>query len=350
LLDKLLRLAAAASVEPDVAHDVPAVRRWWATAPLVLVGADLVPHLAGEGTAGPAEMVLPRRREVVLIGTDLDHPRIWEHAVALGAERVVFLPDAEPWLVDRLADAAEGAAWQALTVAVLGGRGGAGASTMAAALSVTGIRRGMRPLLVDGDPLGGGIDLLLGGEQSNGLRWPDLVGTRGRVSGAALREALPRVDELTVLSWDRGDVLTIPPDAMRAVLEAARRGSDLVVVDLPRRLDPAAEVALGRCDIALLVVPAEVRATASAARVAAAAGLIAADLRLVVRGPAPAGLPAEVIAEALDLPLAGEVRAEPGIDAALERGEPPARRGRGPLAAFCDRFLAAAVAGPQAAA
>jgi hypothetical protein len=36
--------------------------------------------------------------------------------------------------------------------------------------------------------------------------------------------------------------------------------------------------------------------------------------------------------------LAGFLRPEPGLAAALERGEPPGRRGR-PLAAFCGRLL-----------
>ena len=129
------------------------------------------------------------------------------------------------------------------------------------------------------------------------------------------------------------------PEAMESVLAAARRSSDLVVVDLPRRTDPASEVALTAADVTLLVVPAEVRATAAAARVAGAIGLLTADLRVVVRGPAPAHLPAEVVAEALGLPLAGFVRAEPGLEQALEHGQAPGRRGRGPLADFCAGFL-----------
>ncbi|MGH3342154.1 MAG: septum site-determining protein Ssd, partial [Carbonactinosporaceae bacterium] len=85
-------------------------------------------------------------------------------------------------------------------------------------------------------------------------------------------------------------------------------------------------------------------------RVASAAGLLAPDLRLVVRGPAPSGLSGRDIAASLGLPLAGEVRPEPELSRALERGEPPARRGRGPLAAFCRSFLRELATGPRAAA
>lgn len=338
LLDDLLRLAATAGTEVEVV-DSGSVRRSWSMAPAVLVGGDRAEACAALG--------LPRRSGVVVLSRDLDDAQVWRRAVALGAEHVVFVPDAEAWLVNLLADGAEGTGADGLVVGVLGGRGGAGASTLAAALAVTGLRRGLRTLLVDGDPLGGGIDLVLGGESAVGLRWPALVGSRGRVPGAALTAALPRIEDLTVLSWDRGDALIVPPEAMRSVLSAGARGSDLVVVDLPRRLDDGArEVAL-RAELLLLVVPAEVRACAAAARVAAAATLHCADVRVVVRGPAPGGLDAATIAGSLGLPLAGDLRAEPHLAEALDRGEPPARRGKGPLAAFSDRFLAELVPAPS---
>src|SRR2546421_294935 len=88
--------------------------------------------------------------------------------------RPLIVTEDEPWLVDRIADAAEGIGEPALTIGVVGGRGGAGASTLACALAVTAARSGHRTMLIDGDPLGGGLDVLLGGERAGGLRWPDL--------------------------------------------------------------------------------------------------------------------------------------------------------------------------------
>lgn len=331
LLDDILRLAAAADVEIEAVHAAVHARRSWPTAPLVLVGADLADEM---GRVKPC-----RRDGVLLFGDDPDATGIWHQAVALGAEHVIFLPGSESWLVDRMADAVEGDEAEADTVCVLGGRGGAGASTLAAALALTGSRKRLRTLLVDGDPLGGGLDLVLGSEGSAGSRWSDFAGTRGRVSGAALRGALPRVGELLVLSGQRDDSRPVPVEAMRSVLAAARRGSDLVVADLPRHLDDAAKEALADCTTALLIVPAEVRATVAAARVAASAAEYATDLRVVVRRPAPSGLSAAVVAHSLGLPLAGEVRNEPGLPAAMDRGEAPARHGRGPLADFCGAYL-----------
>lgn len=78
----------------------------------------------------------------MLVGRDQDDPDVWRRAVEIGADCVLRLPDAEGWLVDRIADAAEGVGRQALTVGVIGGRGGAGASTLACALAVTAARAG----------------------------------------------------------------------------------------------------------------------------------------------------------------------------------------------------------------
>jgi secretion/DNA translocation related CpaE-like protein len=337
-LDELLRLAATAGVEVDLAADAAAARRWWSAAPLVLVGADAVDRCV--------LAQLGRREGVVILGDDLDDATIWQRAVELGAEQVVFLPDAEGWVVTTLAEAAEGRPEESPLVAVLGGRGGAGATTLACALSLTAVRRGQRTLLVDAAPLGGGIDLVFGGELADGLRWPDLATTRGRLRGQALADALPRFEDLAVLSCGRGEPGPLPVDAVAAVVHAARRTADLVVVDLPRSFDTASTAVLTLASTVVLVVPAEVRATAAAGRVAARAADLCPDLRLVVRGPAPIGLSAEDVGRALGLTVAGSVRAEPGVEAALERGEPPAGRQRSPLSGLCHELLDALVGAP----
>ncbi|GAA0459960.1 septum formation initiator [Streptomyces stramineus] len=331
LLDDLLRLCAAAGATPEVAHTVPAHRAGRPGAPLILIGDDCAHRCANTVTAAPAE-------GVVLVGKDAGDPGVWRRAVEIGARNVAVLPGNESWLVDRIADAVEGAGRPALTLGVIGGRGGAGASTLACALAVGAARAGRRTMLIDGDPLGGGLDVLLGGERTEGLRWPAFAGSRGRVAGRALEEALPELHSLRLLSWDRGSRATVPPDAMRAVLAAARRRGGVVVVDLPRRLDEAAVEALGQLDVGLLVVPAELRAVAAAHRVAETVTTALADLRAVVRGPCASGFDAEEIARLLKLPLAGELPAESGLPAALAAGRPPGSAERGPLARFCAEF------------
>ena len=86
--------------------------------------------------------------------------------------------------------------------------------------------------------------------------------------------------------------------------------------------------------------PAELRACAAGARVAALAAEHATDLQVVVRGPAPGRLRAAEVARAVGLPLAASIRAEPELARALERGEAPAATGKGPLATVCRRLVA----------
>ncbi|MEU7674506.1 septum site-determining protein Ssd [Micromonospora taraxaci] len=344
LLDDVLRLAAAGGTEVELARDPAAARTRWAPAPLVMLGIDQAQACL--------RARLPQRPRLVLVGRAGQLDPGWQIAELVGAEYVAMLPAAESWLVDRFAeqgpDGPDGV--EARVVAVFGGRGGAGASVLAGGLAVTAARARLRTLLVDADPLGGGLDLVLGWEQLEGLRWPSLTGADGRVDAPALVQALPSRGDLVVLSWDRGEMLALPAAAMAATVDAARRGRDFVVVDLPRQLDDAAVVALQSTDQAFVVVPAELRATAAAARVVAAAAPHCAALSVVVRGPAPGRLRAAEVARALGLPLAGTLRPEPGLCRGLERGEAPAAAGKGPLAALCQRIVADLTGVPSAGA
>jgi secretion/DNA translocation related CpaE-like protein len=197
-----------------------------------------------------------------------------------------------------------------------------------------------RCFLVDADPLGGGLDLVLGAEDQDGLRWPDLAEARGRVSARALMSLVPRAHGVGLLAWDRGLPAAVSADAVASVLDAAARGSDLVVVDLPRAGDAAVDAAASAVDTLLLLVPAEVRAVAAARRVHQRYVELVADVRVVVRGPCPSGLDAAAVAAALGLPLAGSMRADKALGHALEHGILPAARHRGPLASLARRLVA----------
>jgi secretion/DNA translocation related CpaE-like protein len=331
LLDDLLRLAAAGGTEIDLAPDPAAARPRYPFAPIVLVGADQAAACLLAGFA--------RRRHVVIAGHTPIVDAAWELAGQLGAEHIALLPEAEPWLVDRFTQAAEPPV-AGRAIAVLSGRGGAGASTLAGGLAVTAVRRGLRTLLLDADPLGGGLDLILGWEERAGLRWPALVEAGGDLETPALLGALPQRGDLVLLSFARDELLAVPSGVMEATLAAARNQRDVTVLDVPRRLDDAATLALQTADQALIVVPAEVRAVAAAAKVAAIARLHCADLRVVVRGPAPGRIKPAMVARSLGLDLAGVLRPEQSLRYDLENGKPPAHSGRGPLAELCEVLIA----------
>jgi secretion/DNA translocation related CpaE-like protein len=331
LLDDLLRLAAAAGVEVDVAVDPVAARARWRLAPLVLLGTDLATSTVI--TESPA------RVGVLLVcrGSPADEV-LARGAAGVAVDGFCPLPQAEEQVVARLASCLASAGEGARVVGVLGGCGGAGASVLASALAITAVRRGEPALLVDLDALGGGLDLLLGLEETSGLRWADLAGASGRLAPAALREGLPAAHGAAVLSHGRHDDPEPPGDAICAVVEAGRRGGGLVVLDLPR-YPPAATIAVGLADELVLVVPADVRAVSSAAQVATRVLGSARSTGLVVRRPAAATLSADGVAGVMSLPLLGETRAEPGLAALLCSGRPLRLRRRGPLSMLCERLL-----------
>lgn len=330
LLDDLISIAAEVGAEVDVAADAVSARRRYAGAPMVLLDLRSVRSCLNAG--------LPRRPGVVLVSHQDSADPPWEAAQAVGAGHVALLPKARPWLAERLSCAT--GTLTGRMVAIMGGRGGAGASVLAAGLAVTAARAGQRALLIDGDPLGGGADLVLGWETLDGLRWSALLQTSGPVNPPSeLMDALPAKGDLALLSWDRCGLSAVPVEAMAAAVDAGRRERQLVVVDLPRRMDDAAALVLGAADLVLLVVPAELRACAAAARVATALTAYTEDVALVVRGPAPGRLRTKEIARSLDLEVAGVLQPEPGLLRSLERGEPPAGSGQGPLAQFCQGIL-----------
>lgn len=340
LADEVTRLAAAAGCDPHRITDPGTAREQWTCAPLVLL--DVAAAMAS-ASAG-----LPRRDGVVVICADGD-PQVWRCAVAVGAQHVAVLPEAEAWLVGALADAIESPADPGRVLAVLGGRGGAGASVFAAAVAVAVADAGRQAILVDCDALGGGLDLTLGVEKMDGLRWSGLTLGDGRVPASALHAALPTPHlggrgGLTVLSYDRPDRDRdgCSPDgtAVRTVCGAGRRAGDTVVCDLPRYPCDPGTAALETADMAILVVPAEVRACAAAATVAARVRRYGVALQLVVRGPAPGGITPADVGRTLGLPVLAAMRPQPGLAAALDRGVVPGRS-RGPLATAARQVLAA---------
>jgi secretion/DNA translocation related CpaE-like protein len=333
VLEALGRVARREGAAVVLAADRAAAGPGWEQAGLVLV----------EWPLPDADGVPPARRPgVVLVSLGEPEPAVWRAAVELGAEHVAVLPDAQEWLAQRVRRVLT-ARPPAPLLAVVGGRGGAGASVLAASLALTAADRGLAVTLLDLDPLGGGLDLVLGAEAAPGLRWPDLRHAPTALPTGVVAATAVRAAGVGFVGWERTAPAQVSPSAVAAVLAGAAEDGDLVVADLPRALDAAARVALAAARTVYVVVPAEVRAAAAAARVVAALDAVAADVAVVVRGPAPTGLPAEAVADSLGLPLAGELTAEPGLPAALDRGDVPPIRPRGPLALLSARLVAAAL-------
>lgn len=314
------RVAAAAGVAVIHAAD-PSSRRVWSGATAVVLDTAAAHRCA--------ERRLPRRSHVVLVGGAEPRAADWQAAIAAGAQQVVALPAEEQELVTALSDAAEAvrdSGPRGAVVAVIGGRGGAGASLFAAALAHTA----PEALLVDADPWGGGIDLVVGSEEHAGLRWPDLVLQGGRLSYTALRDALPVAHGTSVLSSGRTGT-EIDPAALSAVVDAACRSGAAVICDLPRRSTAVVEAVLEAAALVVMVTPADVRSCAAAAAIAPWVTSANPNAGLVVRGPAPGGLRSGEVAGIVGLPLLAGMRPQPAVEDALERRGLRLRR-RSPLA------------------
>lgn len=312
LSDEADRICAAVGLRIIHAAATATVsRKAWSAAAAVLLDED--------AAARCGDAALPRRARVFVVAAVKPTGTMWRAALAVGAQRVLTLPVDEDKLVAELAEAGEAVrsgdsgASCGDVVAVVGGRGGAGASIFAAALA----QAAGEALLIDLDPWGGGLDLLIGSENVPGLRWPDLAPQGGRLAWSAIRSALPRQRNTSVLSGGR---CGYEPDAatVDAIIGAGRRGGVTVICDLPRWVHEAAEIAVNAADLVVLVSPCDVRGCAAATVLAPRLQAVNPNAGLVVRGPSPGGLRATDVAAAVGLPLLAVMRAEPGLVERLE--------------------------------
>jgi len=310
LLDVLLDWCSAVGVVPEVVRDAGMARRSWRGAQFVLVGDDLA-----AGTARD----LPPRRPGVFVVARAGRPHPWDQAVAMGAEDVLGTSDRERALAT-LTAAVDGGG-DACVVAVVGGVGGAGASCLAATLALEAGRRGNRVLLVDGDPLGGGLDVLLGIENADGLRRSAAGAQTRAVTSRSLSEALPRTGNVWVLTAGRPDHADDMASA-GGLLAAARRGFDVVVCDVDRHADPWGSELLAHAVLTVVVVPEDVRSLAAATSVVRRIGTHASSLAVITARRRP-GLSRETVEATLGVPVIARVRSDRRLQEALDHGVGP---------------------------
>lgn len=230
-------------------------------------------------------------------------------------------------------------------VAVVGGCGGAGASTLAVGLAVAALELGRCAVLFDADALGGGLDRLVAAATDVERReddpaepeaWPhDSDPPRRRGPGARVPSG-----RLSLVTWALRGGGNIPVSGMRNALRELRDGTDLVVVDLPRALDDAAQLVLSEATHSLVIAPVSERAAVATARLLPKLTAVGPRPELVARLPARDELTPREFADLLVLPLAGVVRPRHGRASA-----PPdplsrlAGRSAVSLERFCRHFV-----------
>lgn len=330
---RMERAAAAAQVRLDVrdpdeaAEGLPVGQ--WRRAPVVMLDAVAVQSLAAAG--------LPKRENVVVLAAEPLTSAQWQACVVLGVGRVVTADDADYDVVQILTDTADvagetPAGAPGRIVAVIGACGGVGSSVFAAALALSAAESG-RSVLVDADPGGPGLEVLLGMEATTGAAWSDVSASRGRIPQEALWRALPTVPgsrgSAVLLGFGTGREPS-GTEALGSVLDAVQRGGHRAVVDLPHGRTEQVEKVVARADLTVVLAPAEVRGCYAAARLLPGLVEAGARLGLVVRGPSPGGIGPRDVAAALSVPLIATMRPQPGLPRSIDGGSGLGRL-RGPL-------------------
>ncbi len=139
-------------------------------------------------------------------------------------------------------------------IGVAGGSGGVGTSTFAAVLALVAARACGGALLADLDPVGGGMDVVLGVEAESGARWSGLLLTGGHLDPADLASGLPRWGPVGVLAHDGRP----PPEPTVVGGMSAGAASGAVVADLGRACALEALAAVPACVVVVVVVRADV--------------------------------------------------------------------------------------------
>lgn len=325
LLDDLARLAAGAGVQLEVCGDAIDALASWPIAPLVVIGDDVLVDVAD---------VAPPPRTGVVVVSQAPAAEVFRLALDVGAGSVVELPAGETHLGALLADVEE-APGRGLVLGVVGGAGGAGASTLACALGQVAGHAGPA-LVIDTDRVGPGLDRLLGLDETAGVRWDDLASSAGRLGSRSLREAVPRRDGVGVLTWAAGAATMPPLSTLRDVLAAGQRGHSLVVLDLARQAGELSAELMARCDLVLAVMPATVTGIASTLRLITPM----ADTSRVRLATRRGAVRARDLTAATGVAMAFEVPEQRGLAEAVDLGLGPVRHRRSPLGRAVAEFLA----------
>lgn len=123
----------------------------------------------------------------------------------------------------------------ALTITVCSATGGVGTSVLSALVALELAGRGLRVGLMDESPECGGLDILLGLEEDDGLRWQDVEAPMGTLDGQAFCSELLTWEGIQVLSAAPWSGSTPDPWEVSAAYRALAEFEDVLVIDSSAR-------------------------------------------------------------------------------------------------------------------
>ncbi|ADG75663.1 flp pilus assembly protein FlpE [Cellulomonas flavigena DSM 20109] len=222
-----------------------------------------------------------------------------------------------------------------MVVGVVGAAGGVGTSTLAA-LVARRLSRTTSTVLVDLDRGAGGLDVVVGVEDVDGARWPDLRGAGGDVRGADVLALLPRWGACAVLSADRTRPEPVDPGVRVDVLHALACEVGALVLDLDRGTVVDGDAPLAACEATVVAARADLRSVAGALALRPRLDEARTAAGLVVQRGARTTLGAGDVAAASGLDVWHAARRDRALAARAERIGPG---GRGPAARAADAVV-----------
>lgn len=245
-------------------------------------------------------------KQCLLVGHHAE--AVWSAAAQTPGLTPVPLPAAEKWLTEHLSAQALDRS-QGRVIAVAGAAGGVGATTFAYLCAAELSARERSPILIDaaGGPGSGITDLLRSARSSDQLRggdldWKQLASTEGELSAAHLRDALPVLEGIGVLT---GPALSRTPSArLSAAVLAARRAYGVVLIDIGQQAEMLTRLG-ENVDELLLVTRASRRGVDAAEQLIRAAPQ--SRPQLVVNGLTAPGWSAAEVQEALGAPVVADL-------------------------------------------
>jgi pilus assembly protein CpaE len=216
----------------------------------------------------------------------------------------------------------------ARVAAILGARGGVGATSIAisTAWSMAKDKR-QRIVLLDLDLHFGSLALSLDLEPGRGLR--EILTNPSRVDSLLVRSAMSKASEgLRILAAEEplDDIPALDPAGLDALLADLANATDWVVIDVPRTMDAVSRRALAVADTIGIVCELTLPAMRDTQRLLSMIGTMRPDARTMVIANRVGGVPGEIgvadfergIGAGIDFSVAADNK---GAFAAAERGK-----------------------------
>ncbi|MDB5449043.1 MAG: pilus assembly protein CpaE [Phenylobacterium sp.] len=182
------------------------------------------------------------------------------------------------------------------TVALIGARGGVGATSLAVSLA-WGLahEQQLRTVLLDLDLQFGAAALSLDLETGRGLR--ELLAHPERIDSLLIGSAVsPESERLRILGAEESleAQIDLGPEGLEALVATLSEGADVIVMDTPRRLDALSRAALAQADVVGVVTDLSLPAMRDAQRLLKLLGATRPEGEVLLIGARVGGVAGEV--------------------------------------------------------